>query len=198
MGDMPDNPAQNIWKIYLATDDITGTVAAAEARGAQVVVPAMPVADLGVQAVLIDPTGAGVGLWQPGTFHGFSVLGEPGAASWFELFTTDYARAVDFYRSALRCTTEVMSDTDEFRYTVVHPEGHDQLAGIMDAAGFLPTGGSQWSVYWETADVDATVATLRSLGGGVTQEPTDTPYGRMATVTDPCGAAFKLRQGPTG
>jgi len=194
MGDMPDTPAQDVWKIYLATDDIARAVGAAEAEGAQIVVPASPVADLGVQAVLTDPTGAGVGIWQPGTFHGFSVLDEPGSPSWFELFTSDYARAVDFYSSVFRWQTHAISDTDEFRYTVLTLDGR-QLAGIMDAKDLVPAGGSYWSVYWETEDLDATVARLRSLGGGVTREVTDTPYGRTATVTDPCGATFKLRQG---
>lgn len=197
MGDMPDNPAQNLWKIYLATDDIARTVKAAEAEGGQIVVPAMPVADLGIQAVLTDPTGAGVGVWQPATFPGFSVLDESGSPSWFELFATDYIRVVDFYRSVFRWETQVLSDTDDFRYTVLNPGDDGQLAGIMDARSFVPAGGSYWSVYWETEDVDATVAKLRSLGGGVTREATDTPYGRMATVTDPCGAGFKLRQAPT-
>src|SRR3954467_6630594 len=71
MGDMPDMKANDTWKIYLATDDITKTVEAAEGTGAQVVAPVMPIADLGSQAVLVDPTGATVGAWQPDTFPGF-------------------------------------------------------------------------------------------------------------------------------
>ena len=97
-----------------------------------------------------------------------------------------------------RWDTEVVGDSDGFRYTVLQPAGSAPLAGIMDASAFLPAGGSAWSVYWETADVDAAVATVRSLGGQVTSEPTDTPYGRMAAVADPWGATFKLRTGPTG
>jgi uncharacterized protein len=194
MGGMPDMPAQNIWKIYLATDDISGAVKTAEAEGAQISVPPSAVADLGVQAVLVDPTGAGFGIWQPGTFPGFTVLDEPGTPSWFELFTTDYAGALRFYRSVFGLAADTLSDTDDFRYsTLRHPDGEEQLGGIMDARG---ADGSYWTLYWETGDIDAAVATLLSLGGAVVQEATDTPYGRMATVTDPAGAAFKLRQGP--
>ncbi|MHB8220353.1 MAG: VOC family protein [Acidimicrobiales bacterium] len=197
MGGMPDNPAQDVWKIYLATDDVQRTAAAAEAYGAQIAVPPMPVADLGVQAVLTDPVGATVGAWQPGTFAGFSVLDEPGAPSWFELFSTDFARSVDFYRSVFGWETEVVSDTADFRYSVLHPGDDVQLAGIMDATALIPKGASYWAIYWEVEEVDEAVAKLRSLGGGVASEPSDTPYGRMATVTDPRGAAFKLRQAPT-
>ena len=79
MGDMGDMPATNTWKIYLSTEDIAKTVESAEAEGAQIIVPPMAVADLGTQAVLVDPTGAEVGAWQPGTFPGFTVLNSPHA-----------------------------------------------------------------------------------------------------------------------
>src|ERR1017187_2294580 len=97
MGDMGDMKANNSWKIYLETSDIAKTVELAAAEGAQIVFPAVPVADLGSQSVLIDPTGAAVGAWQPGTFPGFTVLGEHGSPSWFELHTRDFATAVAFY-----------------------------------------------------------------------------------------------------
>src|SRR5216684_4132010 len=87
MGDMgEDMKADDTWKIYLNTDDIAKVLEAVEAEGGQVIAPAMEVADLGSNAVLIDPTGAHLGTWQPGTFPGFTVLGEHGAPSWAELF----------------------------------------------------------------------------------------------------------------
>jgi len=51
-------------------------------------------------------------------------------------------------------------------------------------------------VYWDVTDVDAAVARVEELGGTVVDAPTDTPYGRMSTVTDPAGAQFKLRTPP--
>ncbi len=198
MGSMGDMAADDSWKIYLDTDDIAKTLQAAESEGAQIVSPAMAVADLGTQAVLIDPTGAQLGTWQAGTFPGFTVLGEHGAPSWFELFTRDHAGAVDFYRSVFHWETQSVSDSDEFRYAVMKDPGTEgELAGIMDASAFLPEGtGSQWSVYWEVDDIDASVAKVLALGGSVVDDAQDTPYGRMATVADPAGAVFKLRTAP--
>ncbi len=97
MGAMGDAPADNTWKVYLATEDIAKTLESAESRGAQIVAPAIPVADLGTQAVLVDPTGAQLGAWQAGTFPGFTVLNEHGAPSWFELQTRDFKGAVEIY-----------------------------------------------------------------------------------------------------
>jgi predicted enzyme related to lactoylglutathione lyase len=198
MGDMGDMKATDTWKIYLDTDDITKTVAAATAEGAELIVPAMPVADLGTQVVLIDPSGAPLGAWEPGTFPGFTVLGEHGSPSWFELLTRDYTSALDFYRTVFHWNLETVGDSDEFRYSVLkNPDAEGELAGIMDATAFLPEGMSaDWSVYWEVDDPSATIATITKLGGSVVAAPEDTPYGRLATVTDPAGAQFKLRAAP--
>jgi hypothetical protein len=168
----------------------------AEAGGAQVVSPAMAVADLGTQAVLIDPTGAYLGAWEPGTFPGFTVLNEHGAPSWFELLTRDHSTAVTFYRSVFHWDTNVVGDSDELRYTTMRdPGGDGELAGIGDATAFLPEGvPAHWSLYWEVDDTDVAVAKVKALGGSVVMDPHDTPYGRLAIVTDPAGAQFKLRR----
>ena len=198
MGDMGDMKADDAWKIYLQTDDVGKTIEAAAADGAEVPVPAMPVADLGIQSVLVDPTGATVGAWQVGTFPGFTVLGEHGAPGWFELHTRDHGRAVTFYESVFRWETTSVGDTDEFRYSVMRdPDGDGELAGIMDASGFLPEGvPSHWTIYWHVDDADAAVVKVASLGGSVVEDAVDTPYGRLATVTDPSGARFKFRTPP--
>ncbi len=198
MGDMGDMRADNAWKVYFNTDDIEKTVESAKANGAEIRSGTMPVADLGIQAVLADPTGARHGIWEPKSFQGFTVLDEPGAPSWFELMTRDYEGALSFYRTVYRWETDVVGDSDEFRYaTMRNPAAAGELAGIMDASGFLPEGvPSHWSIYWEVEDVDATLAKVQSLGGSVVRPAQDTPYGRLAQAADPAGAVFNLRRPP--
>jgi predicted enzyme related to lactoylglutathione lyase len=85
-----------------------------------------------------------------------------------------------------------VSDTPEFRYTIAQ-YGSDQLAGIMDATGFLPEGApAHWAVYFGAEDADATLATITSLGGSVIRPAEDTPYGRLAEAADPTGVHFKI------
>lgn len=195
MGDMGDMKANDTWKLYFATDDINKTVELATGEGAQLLGPPMPVGDSGTLAVLIDPTAATFGVWQPAQFPGFTTLEEPGAPSWFELLTGQHARAVDFYRAVFHWETTNTGDTDDFRYTTARPgDGGGDMAGIMDAARFLPEGTrSHWSVYWEVDDVAATLAQVKALGGAVLNGPHETPYGHLAEVADPSGARFKLR-----
>ena len=85
-----------------------------------------------------------------------------------------------------------MGDSPEFRYTTLG-EGEEQLAGIMDASGFLPEGvPAHWSVYFRVDDTDAALKQAVELGGTVVVPAEDTPYGRLATAADPTGAVFKL------
>jgi predicted enzyme related to lactoylglutathione lyase len=187
---MPGAP--EIWSVYLATDDARKTADAAAASGGQVLAPAMDVGDLGTMAVVSDPAGAAIGMWQPGQHAGFGIVAEAGAPSWFELHTRDYEGAVAFYQQVFRWDTNVVSDTPEFRYTTLK-HGDELLAGIMDASGFLPEGvPSHWSVYFGTDDTDATLATIVELGGAIVAAAEDTPYGRLATAVDATGAQFKL------
>lgn len=182
----------DIWSVYLASDDAEKTVDAATANGGQVHVQPMVVGDLGTMAVLGDPGGAGIGVWQPGLHKGFGVLGEADTPSWFELHTRDYQVAVEFYRNVFRWDTEAVSDTPEFRYTIL-THGDDELAGIMDSADFLPEGvPAHWSVYFGVEDTDAALAKVVELGGSILKAAEDTPYGRLAAAADPTGAEFRL------
>ncbi len=194
MGSMPDMVANNTWKPYICTHDIDSTLKRAQSAGATVEGDAMPVADLGVQAVLRDPTGAPFGLWQPGTFEGFRVVGEAGAPSWFELHTRDHAAAVAFYRDLFGYEINRVADSDEFRYfTFRTPGSEEDLGGMMDSRLFLPEGGEHWAIYWYVDDIQVAVDRVKSLGGSVKQGPDDTPYGVLAVGVDPSGAEFKLQ-----
>lgn len=182
----------DVWSVYLAVDDAAATVDAATARGAQVIVPSMAVAELGSMAVVTDPTGAAVGMWQPGTHPGFQRLGEPGAPAWFELATRDHDAAVPFYRDVFGWDAHVLSDSPELRYTTLG-DGEGASAGIEDASGHLPDGvPSHWIVYFSVEDTDDAVARATELGATVVTPAQDSPHGRFVALADPTGAVFRL------
>lgn len=192
MGTEPGSGVPDAWSIYLATDDAAKTVDVAAAHGGQVHVQPAVVGDLGTMAVIGDPGGAGIGVWQPGLHDGFGIYSEAGSPSWFELHTRDYQGALDFYRTVFGWDTHTVSDTPEFRYTtLVHDDSW--LAGVMDASAMLPEGTpAHWSVYFGVDDTDAALERIGELGGSVVMPAEDTPYGRLAVAADPTGAQFKL------
>ena len=68
-----------------------------------------------------------------------------------------------------------MSCTPKSRYT--NPgDGEREMAGIMGAAAFLPHGTpSSWHVYFQTHDVDATIAKSLTLGAAIVNATDDSP-----------------------
>ncbi len=184
------------WTTYLSVPDVKTTTEAAVAAGGQVHLEPMQVGPLGSMAMVADPGGAAVGLWQPGEHQGSGRNSEAGAPCWFELHTRDYAGVLDFYRTAIGWETRVLSDDDGFRYTAM-AVGDGEYAGVLDASGFLPEGAaSTWQVYLGVADVDAALTDVVELGGSVLAAAEDTPFGRVAQIADPTGASIKIVGAP--
>jgi predicted enzyme related to lactoylglutathione lyase len=201
-GLMQSNPDDggypDMWSTYLRVDDIDATVAAATASGGVTYMPPMDVPEQGKMAMLGDPSGASVGVWEFGGHTGFQAHAVSGAANWHELWTKDYPAALKFYQDVFGWKTSVMSDTPEFKYSTLG-EGPGALAGVMDATNDLPEQvPSNWQVYFQVDDADAAVATALSLGATVIQPAEGTPFGRLAGLTDPTGAMFKIMQPPAG
>jgi len=189
-GLMTNNP--DGWTTYFHTADIQATVKSADAAGGTGCMQPMEVKEQGWMALGSDPSGAIYGLWQPTGHGGFEVVGEAGAPAWHQLTARDFGKAVDFYRQVFGWSTDVVSDTDEFRYTTATFNG-EPLLGMMDGTAFLPEGvPSQWSVFFGAEDVDKTLQVITEHGGSIVRPAEDTPYGRLAAVTDPTGAAFNL------
>ena len=101
----------DLWSVYLAVDDAEAAVARAAEHGGQAMVPAMDVMTLGRMAVVVDPGGAVIGMWQPGDHRGFGFVGEPGAPSWFELHTRAYEPSLAFYRAVFGWNTRTSRAT---------------------------------------------------------------------------------------
>ena len=194
VGDAPD-----AWNVYLKVDDIQATMAAATAAGGRELHEPATVEGMGEWALLEDPSGAEIAVWQASGFGGFELLNEPGAPAWFELHTKDFAAAVSFYEKVFGWTLTSIGDTDQFRM-VVNGEQSSATAGILDAArdGSRPGASdhSQWMLYLAVANADAAASTVTASGGIVFDGPTDTPFGRMSHAADSTGALFTFIQLP--
>lgn len=178
------------WTIYFAVDDAEQVAGRVAAAGGAVIVPPMDVMEYGRMAVIADPTGAVVGLWQARTHTGFGRIDEPGAVTWCELMTDNADRAAAFLRTVLEVPSEPMPvPPGAPPYTLLGPE-KGQHAGIMGKGPDMAHVPNMWSVYFEVADTDAALAKAVALGGTVVREPMDIPPGRFAVLADPQGAVF--------
>ena len=77
--------------------DVDEAVAAAAAAGGQVMLEPTDVFDAGRMAIIADPGGAALSLWEPGEHIGAGVTMEPNAMCWHELNTRGPDAAKAFY-----------------------------------------------------------------------------------------------------
>jgi uncharacterized protein len=183
--------APSAWTTYLATDNVDATADKIKAAGGQILAGPMDVMSEGRMAVAMDPAGAAFGLWQGASTTGIGLANEPGALSWNEQLSRDFAASKSFYQDVFGYGFQDLS-ADGFTYATLMVDGHE-VGGIGEyPAGTPDQLPAAWGVYFQVSDVDAAVAKVTELGGREVQPPRDSPYGRMAVVTDNHGAVFSL------
>jgi predicted enzyme related to lactoylglutathione lyase len=177
------------WNLYVTVADVDATAAAVAEAGGQVFAEPFDVFDVGRMAVIADPTGAALCLWQPGTSIGAEVVNVPGALTWADCATPDPAAAETFYAQLLGWRAEQMSE--EPPYWVLW-NGERTQGGLTVS---MPGAPAAWYPYFATDGVDAKVAAAQDAGGTLAVGPVDVPTGRFAIVQDPQGAVFALFEG---
>jgi uncharacterized protein len=181
------------WNAYVTVTDADAIVTRARELGATILQPPFDVMDSGRMAILQDPTGAVFQVWQPKKHIGAKILREPGALTWTELSTRDPESAKKFY-TALFGWKEKTSSGGGMTYTEFSV-GDAPFGGMMEmnaqmAAMHIPP---HWLTYFEVADVDASAAKAKELGGSVVVAPMAIPgTGRFSVIQDSGGATFAI------
>lgn len=216
----PDGRMPTVWGVYLYTVDAYACAARIRAAGGQMVMDPQPVGPYGTAAMAADPGGAVFGLWQPGTHHGFEAQDEPYTYCWAELYTRARDAVDVFYATVFGYVPEDQYDTEDdagttgttgttgatgttgtvsgAEYRLWSPPGSAPGAGTAVLGRSLITDAfpeimpAHFLAYFAVPDCDTSVATVQRLGGRVTADPFDTPYGRIAVVADNQGAVFAL------
>lgn len=183
---------QNIpphWNCYVAVNNVDESAKRVGALGGKTVLPPFDVLDVGRMAVLQDPAGAMLSLWQAKKHTGAGVINEPGAMCWTELGTTDEKSAGAFYTQLFGWGTKAIPTT--MPYTVFSNSG-TEIGGMYRLTEEMKGVPSHWLPYFQVHDCDATVSKAISMGGRTIVPPTDISAGRFAYVQDPQGAMFAV------
>lgn len=198
MGPLPPDMAAagrvSSWNSYAIVADADAVVARVAAAGGAVVMPPMDVMDQGRMAMIADPSGATLGLWQPDSHQGAEVFNVPGSLTWNELQSLDVEAAKAFYADVLGWVWE---DGPEGGYsigTVPAKESEDKSnAGAMAMPPNVPEGvPSFWLVYFAVSDCDAAMAAAEELGGSVLFPAMEMGPMKFGGLVDPTGATFAV------
>jgi predicted enzyme related to lactoylglutathione lyase len=190
----PEQREQHVpahWNAFVTVANADATAARAAELGGKVLAPPFDVMDAGRMAVIQDPTGAVVSIWQAGKHLGAKVLREPGSLGWTELSTRDTATAERFYTQLFGWKSKAGATGAE-SYTEFYVDDQPQ-AGMIAMSPEWGEAMPNWMPYFEVSNCDATHDKAVQLGARVYMPPTDIPnVGRFALLADPQGAVFAI------
>jgi predicted enzyme related to lactoylglutathione lyase len=123
---------------------------------------------------------------------GFTVPGV-GRVAWVDLTVPDAAGVRDFYRHVVGWGSAEVNMGDYCDFNMLEPGSGEVTAGVCHARGVNAGLPPVWLVHVAVADLEASTARCRELGGGVVAGPSGMgSYGRYCVIRDPAGAHLAL------
>jgi predicted enzyme related to lactoylglutathione lyase len=200
VGAAPEGVA-SVWNTYVSVASAEDVARAAVGAGGRVVVEPFDAMPAGRVAVLADPTGAQIGLWEPAARRGCQLVNEPSAWAMSLLHTPQPDVSATFYRDVFGWETEPFAPgVSLFRLPgyvggePAQPVPRDVVAAM--AAMDDEAAPAHWSVDFWVSDSDALANRVGELGGRVVAPPFDAGPMRQAVLADPAGAAFSVTTAP--
>lgn len=182
------------WSSCVTVGSVDDTIARAQELGGSVTAEPVDLPGTSRVAVIRDPTGAEITLWEPRGFAGARLVNDVGCWGWNELSATDFEPSVAFHTGLFGWTVEqAPGSVQRAAFTL----GQLLVGGIHAGAPEEPNLG-RWMVAFTVTDADEAAATVERLGGRVVLPPMDIPVGRFGIGADPEGAMFSIAAAPGG
>lgn len=182
------------WNSYVTVASADETTAKAKQLGAHVFEEPFDVMDAGRMAVLADPTGAVLCVWEARNHIGAGRVNDPGCLSLNQLNTREPERATAFYADLFGW--EIGQVVEDPPYWGINNNGWLN-GGIKELSKGDTSTTSHWLVYFTTDDIDESASKITDLGGKITSPRMDIASGRILVAQDPQGATFALFEGRT-
>jgi uncharacterized protein len=188
--EMKEQGVPPLWTSYISHTNVDAVAAKASESGGTIMFSPFDVMEEGRMALIQDPIGAMVGVWQPKNHIGAQLVNRANTLIWNELQARESDAAQAFYTAVFGWTSSV----DENGY-VTHSQNSRRHAGMIpmdETWGDIP---SNWAVYFMVEDVAGTAAKVQELGGALLVPPSPAgDIGHFAVVQDPQGGAFSIIQ----
>ena len=184
------------WNNYVSVTSADETVAKARQLGARIIEEPFDAMGFGRMALLADPDGAMLCVWEPRTHIGAGRVNDVGCMGWNELQTRDPESSGSFYSGLFGWETEPIEQDEKLVYTTVKNKG-TQNGGFMPMTEQHGDAPAFWLPYFTVASCGDAIEKVGVFGGALLAGPLDLPAGRIAVLADPQGAAFAIFEGPT-
>jgi predicted enzyme related to lactoylglutathione lyase len=207
VGALPDcggAPAA-VWSTSVCVDDADAAVGRVTIAGGSVLLGPLDALPAGRLAVIADPSGAPLAVWEARDRAGALLVNQPGTWAMSSLHSPDPAGASTFYAAVFGWQAEPIGPGAAI--TLFRLPGYvggepgqlipRDVVGVMTPTEATPTGPAippHWSVNFQVEDTDAVAVHAAGLGGAILMPPTDSLGFRSAVVVDPQGATFAISQ----
>jgi predicted enzyme related to lactoylglutathione lyase len=180
------------WSSYVTVASADEAAGRVPGLGGTVIAEPFDVMQAGRMAIVADPGGAVLSLWEPRESIGAELVNDVGALCWNELGTADTEGARRFYGGLLGWEFE----TDQNGYSMILNSGR-RNGGIRPQAENEAGGPPYWSVCFSVESAGETAAEAQARRGKPLVPPTEFDIGRFAVIADPQGAVFAIFEGET-
>lgn len=192
--EMQTGGAQPGWLGYIGVDDVDACLERLKQAGAQTLMPAWNIPEVGRLALLADPQGVPFYIMRGSSneaSHAFA-FDRPriGHCAWNELVTSSPEAAWAFYGKEFNWNIDGEIDMGPLgAYLFIRHNG--VIGAIMPQPDDVPR--PQWNYYFRVADIDAAVNTVTAQSGQLLTGPDEIPGGEFSAAgLDPQGAVFAI------
>lgn len=119
---------------------------------------------------------------------------EIGSIGWHDLTVKNADKVRDFYAKVVGWKVEPVDMGTYDDYCMVPPKGKAPAAGVCHERGANAGLPAQWLMYIVVADIDASLAKVKKLGGKQLTDVRAAGDGVFAVIRDPSGAVCGLYQ----
>jgi predicted enzyme related to lactoylglutathione lyase len=180
------------WNCYVTVESADAAAARAGELSATIAMEPFDVMDVGRMAVIIDPVGAALCLWEPKSSIGASLVNTPGSMTWNDLITPEPELSARFYGDLFGWTTQEVEGGSGYR---VIRNGERTNGGMMPLDPRMGATPPNWMPYFGHEDVEQLVTEVADWGGQVFNGPMKMVQGTIAVLGDPQNAAFAVWTG---
>jgi predicted enzyme related to lactoylglutathione lyase len=193
-GIRPVDEPDTEWTVYLATTDLDDLVRRSETLGGYTVETGHVVPRVGAKAVILSPAGARYGACQIAPDWSFAT-GESNSLVWVEFITHFASLADEYFGELFGFSGRQFGDGGDDDYMVWYAE-EDSVIGRCQMMPGTPTDvPARWIAHFRTSqdrDFDSAVRVAHDAGARLRFRPYTSSLGKVAVLSDPCGAKFAL------
>jgi uncharacterized protein len=198
IGSSRDSTGAPSWSTHVSVNSAAETARLAVEAGGTVIAEPLDAMPAGRLAVIGDPGGAELCVWEPREREGAQLVNEPSAWAMSALQASDLDAATGFYDAVFGWNAEPFGDAVSlWRLPGFvggepgQPVPRDVVAALAPAA---PGASARWSVDFWIDDAEAAAARTVELGGRVLLEPHDAAVFKRTVIEDPQGAAISVSE----